>query len=105
MTPIHILFAKMFVKMFQMQLKVYTFATCFNLTGPSSTNILFQGIYRTAHIVTHILTYAVCHCIFIFGDIWCTLFLFFCIAAALFTTGHAVSWSCACCVGSVFWFT
>jgi hypothetical protein len=45
----------MFVKMLYKSLKYIHsifFTTCFNHTGPSSGNNLFQGIYCTAHNVT-----------------------------------------------------
>jgi hypothetical protein len=74
MTPIHILFAKMVVKMFHISLK-YTFTTCFNLTGPSSGNILFSR-NCTAHIVTRTLRFAVVYLFLVLYDIPFSYFLY-----------------------------
>jgi hypothetical protein len=80
MTIIHILFAKMLVKMFS-----HVITTCFNLTRPSSGNIFFHGIYRSAYIVTRTLKYAVVYLFLVLYGVSCSYD--FCIAATLCTIG------------------
>jgi hypothetical protein len=73
-TLIHILFAKMLVKMFHMSLKYIRLLHVSTSLSHLQVTFFFQGLSRTAHC--HSYSW-VCRCIFIFGGIWCPLFLFF----------------------------
>jgi hypothetical protein len=64
MTPFQILFAKMLVKMFHMSLKYIHLLHVSTSLGHLHLTFFFQGIYRTAHIVTRTLKYAVV-CLFL----------------------------------------
>jgi hypothetical protein len=59
MTPIYILVAKMIVKMLHMSLKYIHLLHSSTSLGHIQVTFFFQGIYRTAHMVTHTLKYAV----------------------------------------------
>jgi hypothetical protein len=58
MTPFQILFAKMLVKMFHMLKYIHLLHVSTSL-GHLHLTLFFQGIYRTAHVVTRTLKYAV----------------------------------------------
>jgi hypothetical protein len=59
MTPIHMLFVRMLVKMFHMSLIYIHLLHVSTSLGHFQATIFFQGIYHIAHIVTRSVKYAV----------------------------------------------
>jgi hypothetical protein len=80
MTPIHMLFAKMLVKMFHMSLKYIHLLHVSTSLGHLQVTFFFQRIYRTAHIVTRTLKYVV---VYLFLVLYGVPSSYFCIATAL----------------------
>jgi hypothetical protein len=96
MTPIHILFAKMLVKMFHMSLKYIHLRHVLTSLGHPQV-ILFFKESIALHTLSLVLLSMPLYIYF-----WCYMVSSLPIAAALYTIGHVACLSRACYVGSVF---
>jgi hypothetical protein len=96
MSPIHISFAKMLVKMFHMSLKyIHLLHVSTSLGHPQV--IFFFKEPNVLHTLSLVLLSMPLYIYF-----WCYMVPPLPVAFALCTIGYAASLSCSCCVGSLF---